>query len=194
MTLQTFFIIIGSFFGIIILVLSFVLTYHLGKGKVKNNPNEAIVFVKNGVEIVPYKGKLALTSKSGCRFSYLKEKFVLVPNNYTVEYCKNKRAIWIGKIGQLISSPFDSSEQLSDTERENLIYELTESQIGSEAVRAIKGNKGSSILMIIIIGVIVVTVAFFAMQYLPKMMNKTTDTTTQPAITQEKNLPPIGEK
>lgn len=191
MTIQTLLIIIGIFWGMVLLSLSFIFTYYYGKKRVKNNPENATILIEHGHEVIVQKAKLNLVSKTGSRYIY-NNKSVLVPVKYKVRYIKNRRLLFLNKIGQIIATPFDIEEKLSDTEREELIYELMESKIGTDVVKAIKGGKAGNAIILIVIAFIVGVIAVFGYQYFSNSMKQST--TQKQTTTQENNinLPEIG--
>ena len=70
-----------------------------------------------------------------------------MPKKYEENYYNNKRLIFLSKIGQLVSSPFQNDIDLAPSEREDLIYELIESHIGSDGMRALKGKSSINIIL-----------------------------------------------
>lgn len=179
MTIQTLVYIIIWFIVSLVLISGYVLIYFYGKWKVKNDFNKAMIFVKNGKEICkPLKGKLAGKTKAGYRYDY-KNNTVFVPRDYEEHYYRNHRAIYVNRIGQLIASPFDKDVQLSDNEKNDLIYELTASSIGSDAIKALKGKFSFNVILVAGIAFVIGVAVVFGYQYMQKAT-----TTQQPAITQ----------
>lgn len=155
----------------IILIASFILTYFIGKKRVRDNPNKAYIFVKRGNHIgTPFKGEIAgKPSRNGTRYKY-NNTTVLVPSTYGEIYHKTRRMIIVNYIGQIIASPFTDDKPLSKLERENLIYEFTESHIGSDAIKALKGNKAFGMFIIIVVAFIIGLIAIVGYNYMKSTM------------------------
>lgn len=180
MTVQTLITIILVSFGVIILASLYVLTFILARKTVKNNPKKAIVLIKNGAEISVEKGTRVETSGMTDKYKY-SDKVVFVPLKYNVHYLKNKRLIFVNTTGQLISTPFNQTEKISSIERENLIYEFVESHIGSDGMRAIRGTKKtSSIILIAVVAFIIGAVGAFLFGQFQDTMKNQQDNKTQP--------------
>lgn len=157
-------IIIAFFTFILLCLLSGVVVvfYLIGKRSVRNDPNKALILIKNGLNIKQAKGKLHETAKKGLVYSYDKDKFVIVPKQYHEVFVNCKRLLFIGQIGQLIASPFDNDVPITDEEATNLIYEMCSTHIGADGMRALKGKSTANIIIIAIIafaiGMVVVLV------------------------------------
>lgn len=178
------------FFGILFVAGLFIATWFISKNRVKNKPENAVILKKNGQEIIAYKGIMdGLPSKKCIKYKYNKDRFVLVPNEYTIEYIKNRRLIFIGRDGQVISQPFEKTQSLTASEREKLIYEFIESKIGGDAIREIKGKSTVNVIMIAVIGFAVGVACVFIFNFVSdKYMNK------EPNITTENEKPVITEQ
>lgn len=173
------------FFSVLVVFGILLSLFLFGRSTVKNNPNKAIVLVKNGNETKAYKGKLSeKPSNKGSRYTY-DNRTVLVPASYGEVYHKNKRLIFINRLGQLIASPLENDIELSPDERDLLIYELVESNIGANIVHAIKGGKTMNVIIIGVIAFIIGILAVIGYNYMSKAMNKPASTpqqnTEQPA-------------
>lgn len=161
MTLQTLVWIIIWLF-ILVLVAGIVLvTFLFGRISVKDKPNEAAIFIKTGLHIQkPIVGKSSNTSRNGSSFMYSKNKVVFIPTTYKENYYHNRRMVFINHKGQLIASPIVDDVTLSETEKEDLIYEMCASHIGADGMRALKGKSTASIIIVafaaFVIGIAVV--------------------------------------
>jgi hypothetical protein len=182
------------FFSLLFVSTAFLLVFLLGRKTVKNNIKNAIVLVKLGNDLQGFKGKLhGNPSKLGYRYNYNDNKnIVLVPKKYKELYHKNRRMIFLNGIGELVSVPFDDKEKLSDKERNELIYELLESHIGSDIVRAMNGKTTMNIWIIAVIAFIVGVVLVFGFNFVKDNMNKNKEleTNNQPTTTQDINTLP----
>jgi len=153
-----FWILVAVFF-IATLILAFV----YGKSTIKDKPRQALVFVKTGLHInKPYKAKLKVSSKRGVIYKFEHhKKIVFIPADYGEYYYCNKRMIFLNRLGQLIASPFNKDKSLADTEKEDLIYELVESHVGADGMRALKGTKAGNVILIAVVAFIVGAVAVY---------------------------------
>lgn len=171
MSIYTFFLIfLWSFVGLFI-VASFILTYFYGRSTVKDNPSRAMIFIKTGKHISkPIRGFLTgKSSQKGCRYNY-KDSTIFIPASYGDYFYNNKRMLFINHIGQLVASPFGDDIPLSDTEKEELIYEFVSSHIGADAVKALKGKQTVPIIIVAIVAFIIGIVAVFGYMYMSDMM------------------------
>lgn len=183
------------FFSTIFVIGLFVATWFISKSRVKNKPENAIVLVKSGQEILPYKGKQnGKPSNKATRYDYNKDNFVLVPNKYNPDFIKNKRLIFVSRQGQVVASPFDKVQSLTSTEREKLIYEFVESKIGGEAIREIKGKSAVNVIFIAVVAFVVGIACVFLFNFVRDNYGQTEQSvqTEQPKITEE--YKPISEE
>lgn len=167
---------------IILVILGLILTFGifffvflLGKRSVKNNPEKGLVFVKTGLQLLPpFKAKLVEKTKKGFLYLYDRNKFIMIPSKYKEVYFRGRLIIFVNKIGQLISSPFDDDEVLSENEKSSLIYELVSSRIGSQSIQALQG-KAANIIMIAIIAFFIGAVIIYGfLKYQDTMKYKQT--------------------
>lgn len=180
------------FFGTATVIGLFVATWFISKGRVKNNPENATILMKNGHEAIPIKGKRdGLPSNKGSKYNYQFNgitKFTLLPHKYTPIYVRNRVLIFLNFAGQLISSPFNSTERLSQSEREKLIYEFVEAKIGADAIREIRGKSTINVIIIGIIAFILGVGCVFGYNFISNTMkaqSKPATNTEKPAITEE---------
>ena len=141
--------------GLTLLIGSYVLAYTIARKRVKNDSSKATILVKNGLETEAKKGQLSGIGKRGTKYFYGGKKVLFVPSSYQEVYHKNRRLLFIQRFGQLIASPFDNDIPLSDSEKEDLIYELTSGHIGADGLRAIKGKSSANVILIAIIAFII---------------------------------------
>lgn len=150
--------IVIAFFTFILLVLlsSLMITiYFLGKRSVKNDPNKALILVKNGLNVYPIKGNQTEITKKGVCYRYKKDKFVFMPKQYSEVFLNCRRLIFLSRIGQLIASPFANDIPLTEEENSNLIYEMCSTHIGADAMKALKGKGNAGIILIAIIAFVI---------------------------------------
>lgn len=186
-SIQTLAIILLSAFGVVILAASFVITYIIAKRRTKNNPNNAIVILRNGQEGEAFKAKLHKISRLGYRYIYKangKIKHVILPKKYEPFYVRNNLWIFIRDIGDIVSSPFHEKDKLSDAEREELIYEVVETHIASDGMRALKGGKGINTALIIIIIIAAIVLGGFGIQFIQKQSAQQAAQVLPPPVTQ----------
>lgn len=148
-----------------------VLTFFYGRYTVKDNPDKAYIFRKTGRHVSkPFRAKrMGKPSRLGTKYKY-GNSFVTVPNTYADVYINQRRMIFVNNIGQIIASPFDTDIELSDKEKEDLLYEMVESHIGSDAMKAIKGKNTMPIIVIIIIAFIIGILAVYGYNYIQDAM------------------------
>jgi len=151
--------------------------YFLGKHSAKDNPQKGVVFIKTGNHISGIKAKLIRKTSKGSSYLYGKNSAVIVPKKYHDIYFKNMRMIFVKHINQLISSPFDDDEPLIDSEKADLIYDVVSSQIGYDAVKAVKGKSQFNIILVAIIAFIIGVVVVIG-------FNSFQDTMRQKQVTQ----------
>lgn len=200
MNLHLFVMIIIWAFVVVFSIALFLLIFLIGRWTVKDNPTKAFIFIKTGNHISsPIKAKLmGKPSKLGSRWKYGKygKNVIFLPASYKDYYHKNRRAIYINRIGQLIASPFDDDQPLTDDEKNELIYELVTSHIGADGMRALKGKGNLSILFVIIIVVVIMAVGIFGYNYYTKNMAQQQQPATQqqqPAQKPAIEIKPQGE-
>lgn len=171
MSAMTLLIIIGIIVALAMLSATYVITYIIGKRTARNNPDNGLVMIKNGSDIPSYKAKCIQKTRLGRRYRYNKDKTVIVPNKYTPEYNNYRRLIWLSVSGQVIATPFDKDEKLSDSEREDLIYEMFETHVGSDGMRALKSKTSTmNIVIVAIIAVLIGAIATFGVIQFQKSM------------------------
>lgn len=184
-----------SVYGLALLIGIFVAVYFLGKQSIKNNPNEAFVFLKTGDSVKkPFKAKLSITSKGGQLFFYYnKKKIVFSPEQYKEIFYCNKRMIFINGQGQIIASPFENDIELSSNEKNDLIYELVSSHIGADGMRALKGNPSASIIIVAIVALAIGAIlSFGVIKFID--VQKQNNTIEQTQQTQEIQETPVKVK
>lgn len=168
MTIMVLFQIILALFGAVFVFGIGLLLFIFGRSTIKDRPNKGAVFVTNGNHIEkPFKADLKETAKNGQMFFYSDKKVVFYPSKYKDYYYCNRKAIFINKVGQLIASPFNQNIDLSDDEKQNLIYELCSSHIGADGMRALRGKSTMSVIIVAIIAFIIglcVVIGFNAYQ------------------------------
>ena len=190
MTLQTLVWIIIWFFALLFIAGTILITFFLGRFSVKDKPNEAAIFVKTGLHIQkPVKGKLQHTGKNGISFIYSKNKIVFVPSTYKENYYHNRRIIFVNHKGQLIASPIIGDVAFSDTEKEDLIYEMCSTHIGADGMKALKGKSTPQVIIIALVAFVIGVAAilgFNAFQdQIAKRQNNTPTQQTPIRIPQE---------
>ena len=185
MTLQTLAIIIIWLILLILVIGVILVVFLLGRSSIKDKPDEAAIFVKNGLHIhKPIKGQLSDTTNKGCSFLYKKDKIVFVPATYKENYFRNRRMIFVNHKGQLIASPIIDDVTLSDTEKEDLIYEMCSSHVGADGMRALKGKSTASILIIASAAFIIGIAAVLGFNAFQEQMAKRQINAQQPRIEQ----------
>lgn len=144
-------------FIILLIVAGIILvTFLFGRRSIRDKPNEAVVFVKTGLHIQkPFKAKLSITSNKGQAFVYGNNKITFNPIKYKEHYFCERRMIFITHAGQLVASPFSDDIALSETEKEDLIYEMCASHVGADGMRALKGKSTTSILIIALVAFVI---------------------------------------
>ncbi len=144
-----------TFAAVLFIGLVFII-FLIGKKSVKDNSLKGAVFIKTGLHISsPVKAERSTTTGKGSGFMYGKGKIVIVPKSYGEHYFCNRIMIIINQAGQLIASPFNEDKELSPDEKNDLIYEICASHVGSDGMRALKGKSQANILIIAIIAFIV---------------------------------------
>ena len=188
MTIQTLVLIILILFGIVLFGGLIFVIYLLGKRSIKNNPNKALIFIKNGNNVEkPLKGCFHEESKEGVSYKYGNGKTILIPISYGEVYCMNKRMVFINHIGQLIALPFDKDTHIGSIKSANLIYEICASHVGADGMRALKGKSTASIILVALVAfalgavIVFVTTQFMDMQ---QTKQPTTNVTEQQRPTQ----------
>lgn len=173
MTLQILVQIILWFFGIALLFGVILITFLFGKASIKDKPYQGAVFIKTGLHISkPIKAQRGDISSKGSFFMYGKKGLVLVPKSYKENYYCNRRIIFVSHTGQLIASPFQDDITLSSDEKNDLIYELCASHIGSDGMRAMRGKSQVSIMIIAVIAFIIGVSAILGFNAFQEQMAK----------------------
>lgn len=168
MTLQTLLLILlWSLIGVL-LIATLILAFIYGRSTIKDHPNKALILMKTGRHISkPFKAKLVVSSKKGTAYKYDSvKKVVIIPVDYDDVFYRGLRLVFVNRIGQLIASPFDKEDKkvfdkMSDVEREDLIYDIIESKVGADGMKALKGTKTANIIIIAIVAFIVGGAAVF---------------------------------
>lgn len=178
MSMYTFVLIILWFFVACFIIALLTLVFFYGRSTVKDNPKRALIYVKHGNHVSkPIKGKMiGMPTAKGYRYNYGKNT-VLVPSDYKELYLAGKRLVFVNYIGQLIASPFIDDKQLSANERDELIYEICESHIGADGMRALKGNGLPNTMTIIVIAIVICALVVFGYNYMQKSMTPTSQNT-----------------
>lgn len=187
MTLHTLILIILWTLGVILFGGVLLVTFLIGKETTKENPNKALVLVKTGSHINrTFKAKIKTQANKGRCFAY-DNKFVLLPSTYEEIYFKNKRLIFINRAGQLIASPFANDVLQTDTEKEDLIYAVIESHIGSDSIKALHGKQTVNIIVVAVIAFAIGILAIYGFNYAKEYMaqQQTAPTQQQTAPTQQ---------
>lgn len=193
MTIQTFYLIIGLLLGIPFIVGIFIVVFQLGKRTVWNNDKKAYVFKDTGTEYILYKGTRPENPTDKGSIYYYSDTFILVPQKYTKKYIKSKLAIFIDSAGSLISAPTHNDKKLLPNEKEDLLYSIIEANIGSNAVKALKGVQKGSVILIAIIAFVVGAVAVLGFNYIKEQYSQQQQPVKQQTQTQTSNTtPPIG--
>ena len=163
-------IILWLFIGILFIAI-LLLTFLYGRLTVKDNPKKALIFLKTGKHVSkPIKGHMVGKSNQvGIRFNYL-DKTVFVPHKYGDYFHCNRRMIFVNHVGQLVPMPFSDDKELSNDEKEELIYELCASHIGADSIKALKGKQTMSILIIGVIAFVLGILAMFGYNYMQDVM------------------------
>ena len=167
MDISTLLLIVLWFFIGLLFIAVIILTFFYGRITVKDNPKKAFIFLKTGKHInKPIKGYMVgKPNQVGTRFNYL-DKTVFVPHKYGDYFYLNRRMVFVNHVGQLVSMPFSDDKQLSNDEKEELIYELCASHIGADSIKALKGKQTMNILIIGVIAFILGILAMFGYNYI----------------------------
>ena len=173
MTLQTLTWIIIWFFILLFIAGIVIVTFLFGRSSAKDLPGEAAVFVKTGIHISkPYKAKLFGVGQAGLGFFYGNKKVVFKPTEYKEYFYQNRRAIYVNHAGQLIASPFTDDVELSNNEKEDLIYEMCASHVGADGMRAIKNKDAKSIIVVALAAFIIGMAAVIGFNAFQEQMAK----------------------
>ena len=168
-------ILIIEFSLVAIIGLSF-LIFHLGRESTRERIGEALVFVKSGRQLAkPVIGKKGKTSNKGISYSYTSNrvnKIILVPANYDFTSFRGRLIIFVKHTGQIIASPFAGEYQLSASEKNDLIYDILESHVGGDAMKAISGKSKAFSLLFIVIAFIIGGAAVFGFQQFQTVMKQ----------------------
>ena len=179
MTMHTLILIVLWSLATIFTLATLTIVFILGYVSNRDSHNLALVYVKTGLRVgKPYTAKLHTSSKRGTIYKY-GNKAILVPSSYEIVYHNRKRMLFVDRLGQVIASPFGKDKPLSANEREDLIYELIESHIGADGVRALKGKNTLSVILIAIIALVIGVVATFGVIQFQKTMELKQAKTTQ---------------
>lgn len=186
---QLIFILLASFAAVMFIAL-LILVFIYGRATVKDKPNEAAIFVKNGKHVdKPFKAKLIESGRNGLCFMY-KKHTVMIPKSYADIFYRNRRMIFINHIGQLIAQPFDKQDiPITKSAQDNLIYEMVSSHIGADGMRALKGKPTQSIIIVAILAFAIGAVAVFGFNYFKDNYKPA----SKPPVTQQQIQIPSGE-
>ena len=162
----------------------------IGRKSINDNPNKAIILIKTGLHTGIAKGILKDTTKRGVNYKY-NNKVIFVPSSYQELFCANKRILFVSGMGQLIASPFGKDVELADTEKEDLIYELIESHIGADGMRALRGKQSMSIIMVALIAFAIGAIGVYGViQFQNTIAQKQPAPVTQTQTQQPKQVMP----
>lgn len=147
--------------GIVWVGAAFFIIFRIGKFTVKNNPDRALIYIKNGLNIDKvFKGKMHQETNEGYSYAYNNGNIIIVPKSYKEVYFKNNRMIFASEIGQIIATPFENDITLDEKEKASLIYAICSSHVGSDGIKALRGRPAKlSIIMVAVIAFIVGAVA-----------------------------------
>ena len=158
--------------------------------KPSNNPNVARIYVE-GIS-KPYIGRLKFTSRKGSVFIYNQDKVIFVPASYETRFHYYKRLLWLDSSKNLITLPQGDDKPATPNEKNELIEELVQSNIGASAIREIKERSSFSLVMIIVIVIIAIAagVGGYALRRptvitQPVAISQPTQSQPQPTITIE---------
>ena len=171
MDLKTLLLIILWSFIALLFIAIIIITFLYGRLTVRDNPKKALIFLKTGKHVSkPIKGKImGKPNQMGTRFNYL-DKTIFVPHKYGDYFHLNRRMVFVNHVGQLVPMPFSDDKELSNDEKEELIYELCASHIGADSIKALKGKQTMSILIIGIIAFVLGILAMFGYNYMQDVM------------------------
>lgn len=160
--------------------------------KPKNNPKLATIFIEDIQK--PYKARETKVSKKGSEFTYAwGKKVIFVPKEYRVRFHNYRRDIFLDREDNLIAIPIGDDKRLTDNAKNDLIKEIVTSNIGAEAIRAIKSKKSMSMTAIIFIvaGILIAGVIGY-MVHKPTVITQTVPSAN---VTQSNNptLPTMGD-
>lgn len=161
-------VVLLSLFGLAFLFGLGLVLFIIGKRSVINNPNKAAVFIASKGKLErPKKGQFLKGNNKGRIYTYNKDKqFTIRPNSYSELWFEGRLAIFLNSLGQIISSPFDNKEILSDTEKSDLIYSVIETHVGADVIHAMTSRKKMpNIILIIIIVVVLAVVGILGYQF-----------------------------
>lgn len=186
-SIRTLAIILFSAFGVLLLIASFVVTYIIAKRRVKNDPNNAVIVIKNGHEGEPFKANLVNIVSRGFRYRYKYKKrifHVILPRKYDPFYIRNRLWIFVDNVGDVVSSPFNGKNVLTEDEKSELILEILQSHIAADAVRSIKGGNGVNVILIGIVIAAIVILGLFGFNYYQNSLsaNQPTQQQTQQPV------------
>jgi len=181
MTLHTLLIILLWAFSIVFLFGLILITFLIGRSTIKDNPDKALIYVRNGLHVdKPIKAIRKGKSNRGVSYKYGKNT-VFVPSTYAEVYHHNRRMVFLNKIGQVIALPFSVDVTLNSDEKSDLIYELIESHIGADSIRALKGKSNLSIIMVALIAFAIGAIAVYGILQFQSTMNQKAPVTPTPA-------------
>lgn len=185
MIIYTMILVLLWIFLAVLVVAVLVLTYLLGRWSIKDDFTKAVVFIKTGRSISkPIKAILSgKPTKAGASYAYNHNR-IFVPSSYAEHYHRNKRILFLNRVGQLIASPFADDKALSSGEKNELIYELVSSKIGADAMKALKGKSMTSVMIIAVCAFIIGIIAVLGWNYINGSMALPSPTT------QESSIPP----
>lgn len=193
MTLHTLLLILlWSLIGILFVAV-LILAFIYGRSTIKDHPDQALVLVKTGRHVAkPVKARLVVSSKQGTAYKYDSiKKVVIIPAGYDDIFCRGLRLVFVNRIGQLIASPFDKEDkkifnEMSSVERENLIYDIIESKVGADGMKALKGTSKANTLIIAIVAFAIGAAAVFLFNNFQDMQKQ--NQVTQQQQQQQQNI------
>ena len=147
--MQTVLLILLWVLGFILLFGLLLVVFLFGRMSLSDKLNKGWIFLNNSGRMATPKRAIKIDSvKRGALYSYGKS-FIILPTKYKKIFWKGRVLIFANRENQLIASPFDKDILPTISEREALIYDVLESNVGSSAIKAIKSKKNMAINVII---------------------------------------------
>lgn len=182
---------IGITIGIIVAIV--ILTYHMGKRSIREDVKKCLVFTRKGNHWQPpIKGKLTQQTAKAYTYDYSKNKTVIVPKKYDLEWYNGYRLLFLSNAGNLLADNSVDKKNISIndnemSEKETIIYEVLHANIGGSAVRAIKSTQAISINIVLILVALFIGIigTFGVTQFQKQISSKNVNTISNPAPTQE---------
>lgn len=190
MNVVTFLWIIVWFFAILFVAGILLIVFLFGRSSKEDNPNLASIFINKGLHCEkPVKGILHRKGKKGESFKYGQGNIVMIPNEYKRRYYNNKRMVFVEHKGQIIASPFDNDVPITESQAEDLIYDICESHVVSDGLRALRGKSAVKLMSVIVIVVIIACVGVFGYNYLSKQQSTQQNTPIEQPANNKLNEP-----